>query len=80
MRYTTAFGYEPEARMMIKLYLLPETLVAVTLLSLPLISGWNEPGEALKAIGTIPDDLPGIVAHEFTHFLIIRAGWQRKRI
>lgn len=65
---TTSLDAEPSVRSQIKLYATSEALVAATLLSLPLITGWNEPGEALKLW---PDGgvAPGVVAHEFTHFL-----------
>ena len=78
---TAAFGYEPAGTLEIKLYADPEALVANTLLSLPVISGWNEPGEALKLVDR-PDGPPlGTIAHELTHFLgFDRAGTQRSRM
>lgn len=68
-RVANTYGHFPDAQMQIKLYRSREELSTMTLLSLPAISGWNEPNESLKSIGTNPDALPGIVAHEFTHFL-----------
>jgi hypothetical protein len=68
--------------MEIKLYAQPEALVANTLLSLPLIAGWNEPGEALKLVHR-PDGAPltGTIAHELTHFAgFDRAGTKRSRM
>jgi hypothetical protein len=77
---TTSLDHEPSARNEIKLYATSEALVASTLLSLPRIHGWNEPGEALKlfAEGGFVDE--SIVAHEFTHFLEFdMAGTQHSR-
>ena len=66
---TTAYEYIPQNAMEIKVYADSESLGATTLLSLPLIGGWNEPGESLKIVGGNPSYMPAIVAHEFTHFL-----------
>lgn len=66
---TTAFEYTPQNPMEIKIYETQQALGATTLLSLPLIGGWNEPGESLKIIGLSEESMPRIVAHEFTHFL-----------
>ena len=66
---TTAYGYEPNTQMQIKIYATRQALVATTLLSLPEIAGWNEPGESLKIIDAGPESDGIIVAHEFTHFL-----------
>lgn len=79
---TTSIGYEPAASMEIKLYADAASLVANTLLSLPDIHGWNEPGEALKirVDPAIPSLTPAI-AHEFTHFIgFDRAGTRRSRM
>lgn len=76
---TAAFGYEPAGTLEIKLYADPEALVANTLLSLPAIAGWNEPGEALKLVHRAEGPpLAPTIAHELTHFLgFDRAGTQR---
>lgn len=66
---TEAFEYIPQNPMEIKIYQTQQALGATTLLSLPLIGGWNEPGESLKIIGLSEESMPRIVAHEFTHFL-----------
>ena len=66
---TTSYDYEPQAAMEIKLYDSREALGANTLLSLPLITGWNEPAESLKLFATDNDFLAMVVAHEFTHFM-----------
>jgi hypothetical protein len=79
---TTALDYTPAGSMQIKVYADSPALVANTLLSLPLIRGWNEPGEALKLFFE-PDDpsVIGVVAHEFTHFALFdRAGTMRTRM
>ena len=74
---TVGYGYVPDTQMQIKLYASREAMGATILLSLPLISGWNEPGESLKVIGFETDRLSMIVAHEFTHFLTFeQAGGQ----
>lgn len=79
---TTELGYEPAAPLEIKLYADAPALVANTLLSLPDIRGWNEPGEALKLRFDRGDtSLPGVIAHELTHFVLFdRAGTQRTRM
>jgi hypothetical protein len=76
---TTSLGYVPAASMEIKVYADAGALVANTLLSLPDIGGWNEPGEALKLRldPENPSSAPAI-AHEFTHFVVFdRAGTHR---
>lgn len=67
---TGSLGYAPTVKSEIKLYPDPQSLIANTLLSLPLIRGWNEPGESLKML-VQPGDKPdrAVLAHEFTHFL-----------
>lgn len=78
----TALDYEPAGALEIKLYADANALVANTLLSLPRISGWNEPGEALKLVNR-PDGPPlaPTIAHELTHFTLFdRAGTQRTRM
>jgi hypothetical protein len=79
---TTSLDYVPTASMEIKVYADAGALVANTLLSLPDIHGWNEPGEALKL--RLDPDLPSlspVIAHEFTHFVVFdRAGTQRSRM
>jgi hypothetical protein len=67
---TGALAYTPTTAMQIKLYTTSEALIANTLLRLPRIRGWNEPGESLKlwAIDNEPPE-PSSLAHEFTHFL-----------
>jgi hypothetical protein len=76
---TTSLDYVPAASMEIKVYADAGALVANTLLSLPDIGGWNEPGEALKLRldPENPSSSPAI-AHEFTHFVVFdRAGTHR---
>jgi peptidase MA superfamily protein len=79
---TTAVGYEPAGALEIKLYADANALVANTLLSLPRISGWNEPGEALKLVNRADGPpLAPTIAHELTHFTLFdRAGTQRTRM
>lgn len=79
---TSSLGYAPDGSMQIKVYADSAALVANTLLSLPLIRGWNEPGEALKLYFEPGDEsVIGVVAHEFTHFALFdRAGTQRTRM
>jgi hypothetical protein len=79
---TSTLDYAPAGSMQIKVYDTPEALVANTLLSLPLIRGWNEPGEALKLFYDPADtSLTSVVAHEFTHFTLFdRAGTKRTRM
>ena len=78
-RVTTSIGYQPAGSMEIKVYADGAGLVANTLLSLPNIHGWNEPGEALKL--WIDPEIPSVspaIAHEFTHFIgFDRAGTRR---
>jgi hypothetical protein len=79
---TTEIGYEPSGTLEIKLYADANALVANTLLSLPTIRGWNEPGEALKLVHD-PQGPPlaPTIAHELTHFIgFDRAGTQRTRM
>ena len=79
---TTSLGVVPAGSMQIKEYLGAEALVANTLLSLPLIRGWNEPGEALK-LRADPEDPSQqlVIAHEFSHFVLFdRAGTHRTRM
>lgn len=66
----TSVGYAPDTVMHIKLYDHPDDLGALTALSLPTISGWNEPGESLKLL-VLPGESPSaaVIAHELTHFL-----------
>jgi hypothetical protein len=56
--------------------------IAMTLLNLPNIGGWNEPGEALKFRAARYDpSLKGGIAHEFTHYLTFdRAGTAHTRM
>jgi hypothetical protein len=79
---TAATGYAPGAALTIKLYATAPGLAANTLLSLPDINGWNEPGEALKL--RLPEDaasLTGTIAHELTHFVLFdRAGTKRTKM
>lgn len=79
---TSTLAYAPAGSMQIKVYADSTALVANTLLSLPLIRGWNEPGEALKLFFELGDEsVIGVVAHEFTHFILFdRAGTQRTRM
>ncbi len=74
--------YEPLGTLQIKLYADAPALAANTLLSLPDINGWNEPGEALK-LRVNPEDpyLTPTIAHEMTHFTNFdRAGTKRTRM
>jgi hypothetical protein len=68
---TSSIDHAPAAATEIKLYATPEALIANTLLSLPVIAGWNEPGEALKLVAPTADTeyLQIVLAHEFTHKL-----------
>jgi hypothetical protein len=79
---TAALGYEPRGTLEIKLYADGTSLVANTLLSLPVIAGWNEPGEALKLAHRVDGPpLAPTIAHELTHFIMFdRAGTQRTRM
>jgi hypothetical protein len=67
---TSSLEHKPSTINHIKLYDTQPALVANTLLTLPPITGWNEPGESLKLFarpGRAP--LQATLAHEFTHFL-----------
>ena len=78
---TKALDHVPVADLEIKVYNDPPALVANTLLSLPNIDGWNEPGEALKLQTGTGRDLPPVIAHELVHFIVFdRAGTQRSRM
>ncbi len=68
---TTNLDYAPTNVNEIKLYDSREALIANTLLSLPPISGWNEPEEALKLYAGDMDAgrLQFVLVHEFTHKL-----------
>ncbi len=79
---TDTLDYEPGAPLQIKLYADGPALSANTLLSLPDVRGWNEPGEALK-LRHDPEDpyLTPVIAHELTHFVSFdRAGTQRTKM
>jgi len=79
---TDALDYVPGAPLVIKLYADAPALAANTLLSLPDINGWNEPGEALK-LRANPEDpyITPTIAHEMTHFTNFdRAGTKRTRM
>ena len=74
--------YTPAGTLEIKVYADAPALAANTLLSLPDVSGWNEPGEALK-LRVNPEDpyLTPTIAHEMTHFTNFdRAGTQRTKM
>jgi hypothetical protein len=74
--------YTPAGTLQIKLYADAPALGANTLLSLPDVNGWNEPGEALK-LRVDPEDpyLTPTIAHEMTHFTNFdRAGTQRTKM
>jgi hypothetical protein len=74
--------YTPVGTLQIKLYADAPALAANTLLSLPNVNGWNEPGEALK-LRVDPEDpyMTPTIAHEMTHFTNFdRAGTQRTRM
>lgn len=79
---TTTLGYVPVTSMQIKEYADGEALVANTLLSLPIIRGWNEPGEALKLrVDPNAASQAPVIAHEFSHFVgFDRAGTHRTRM
>ena len=79
---TDELSYVPAHELVIKLYADAPSLVANTLLSLPDINGWNEPGEALK-LRVNPENpyLTPTIAHEMTHFASFdRAGTKRTRM
>jgi Peptidase MA superfamily len=79
---TDALDYVPAAALQIKLYADAPALAANTLLSLPDIRGWNEPGEALK-LRVDPEDpyMTPVIAHEMTHFASFdRAGTKRTKM
>lgn len=79
---TDALDYVPGAPLVIKLYADGPALAANTLLSLPDIRGWNEPGEALK-LRVDPEDpyMTPVIAHEMTHFASFdRAGTRRTKM
>jgi hypothetical protein len=79
---TDALDYVPGAPLVIKLYADGPALAANTLLSLPDIRGWNEPGEALK-LRVDPEDpyMTPVIAHEMTHFASFdRAGTKRTKM
>jgi hypothetical protein len=74
--------YVPAGTLQIKLYPDGPSLAANTLLSLPDVNGWNEPGEALK-LRNNPEDpyLTPTIAHEMTHFTNFdRAGTKRTKM
>ena len=79
---TSTLDDAPAGSMQIKVYADPLALVANTLLSLPSIRGWNEPGEALKLFfDGDAASTAGVIAHEFTHFALFdRAGTKRTRM
>ena len=78
---TQSLEYTPAGRMEIKLYRSVEALVAATLLSLPPIHGWNEPGESLKLYAGDDAAPVGALAHEFTHFVEFdQAGTEHSRM
>ena len=68
---TDALDFVPEGTTEIKLYGDGWSLVATVELSLPLIAGWNEPGEALKLVADTsvlsPERIDYVLAHELTH-------------
>jgi hypothetical protein len=74
--------YTPAGTLQIKLYADAAALGANTLLSLPDINGWNEPGEALKLRYNAEDPyLTPTIAHEMTHFTNFdRAGTKRTKM
>ena len=69
---TAALDYTPEGISEIKLYDNPWVLIATTRLSITTpITGWNEPGEALKLL--VEDEQPpteALLAHEYAHFVL----------
>ena len=79
---TGSLDYTPSRNPEIKLYNNSTNLVAMTLLHLPDVGGWNEPGEALKFRAARYDpSLKGGIAHEFTHYLTFdRAGTAHTRM
>lgn len=67
---TSSLDHTPKTRVEIKLYDTRDNLGATIALSLPPISGWNEPGESLKMLveeGNAPSS--AVLAHELTHYL-----------
>lgn len=79
---TQSLDYAPTRPLVIKLYANAPALAANTLLSLPDINGWNEPGEALKLrVNTEDPYLTPTIAHEMTHFTSFdRAGTKRTKM
>ncbi len=70
-RVTEVLDDEPGATSEIKLYDNPWALIATVRLSLTReISGWNEPGEALKLAVEAEPPSESLLAHEFTHFVM----------
>jgi hypothetical protein len=75
-RLTHEFGFVPEHTAEIKMYESTATLQTMTRLSMPAISVWNEPGEAIKLTlgpsNTAPRE-PDI-AREYAQFLVYELG------
>ncbi|MBN2469452.1 MAG: hypothetical protein JXN59_01915, partial [Anaerolineae bacterium] len=69
-RVTQSLDHAPQDKPIIKLYDTPWALVATTRLSLTQeISGWHEPGEALKVVAAATAD-ESTIAHEFAHAIL----------
>lgn len=69
---TRELGFEPDQPAAIKLYEKPATLQTLTRISMPLLTRWNEPGEAIK-ITLNENNLPppeSTVAGEYARYLL----------
>lgn len=68
---TAALNHAPAERMAIKLYDNPWAMIGTIRFSLSsAISGWNEPGEALKLDAEQGPPTISTIAHEFAHYLL----------
>jgi hypothetical protein len=79
-RVTAAIGFAPEETAEIKMYDSVPTLQTLTRISMPHITQWNEPGEAIK-ITLGPSDTPPLesdIAREYTRFVLYQmSGGER---
>ncbi|MBN1202715.1 MAG: hypothetical protein JXJ20_12755 [Anaerolineae bacterium] len=75
-RITREFDFVPDKTAQIKLYENEATLQTLTRLSIPWLTSWNEPGEAIKLtlgpFDSAPDD--ALVAREYTRFVLHEIG------
>jgi len=66
-------GFDAPGRIEVKAYADSASLGFMTLLSLPAVSGWNEPGEAIKMVvrpGAVPSN--STLAHELAHSFLFQ--------